>query len=103
MAGILTLWRLSDIQERCPDPRGRLGKAALSLYHTCAQCCVPMQHILRKALLFGGTRTCCLRPLAHGCIVVEVPCHKLPQLFCFSLEQHCRQKLSWQQREGTPE
>ena len=42
-------WGLSDIQERCTDPRGRIGKAALRLYHTCAQ------HILRKALLFGDT------------------------------------------------
>src|ERR1700746_2569908 len=103
MPGKLPLWRLSDIRERCSDPRGRPGKAALRLYRTCAQCCAPMQHILRKALLFECTRACCLRPLAHGCIVVEVLCRKLPQLFCFSLGQHCRQKLSWQQREGTSE
>src|SRR6516164_1358071 len=64
IAGKLPPWRLSDIQE----------------------CCSPLQHISRKALLFGGTRACCLRPLAHGCIVFEVLRRKLPRA-CFSLEQ----------------
>ena len=87
IAGKLPPWRLSDIQECCSDRRTRLGKTALRLYHTCAQCCAPLQHISRKALLFGGTRACCLRPLAHGCIVFEVLRRKLPRA-CFSLEQH---------------
>src|SRR6516165_8989416 len=99
-------WQLSDIQECFPGPRRRLGKAALRLYQTCAQCCAPMQHIFQKVLLFGGMRACCLPALAHRCIVFEVLCRRLLRLqFCFLPEQHCseRQKLAWQQREGTPE
>ena len=99
-------WQLSDIQECFPGPRRRLGKAALRLYHTCAQCCAPTQHIFQKVLLFGGTRACCSPVLAHRCIVFEVLCRRLLRLqFCFLPEQHCseRQKLAWQQREGTPE
>src|SRR6516162_9460110 len=51
-------------------------------------------------------RACCLPALAHRCIVFEVLCRRLLRLqFCFLPEQHCseRQKLAWQQREGTPE
>src|SRR6516165_10658373 len=99
-------WRLSNIQECFPGPRRRLGKAALRLYHTCSQCCAPMQHIFQKVLLFGGRRACCSPVLAHRCIVFEVLCRRLLRLqFCFLPEQHCseRQKLAWQQREGTPE
>ena len=104
IAGKLSPRRLSDIQECCPDPRRRPGNAALRLYHTCARCCAPMQHIFWKVLLFGGTRACCLPTPAPRCTVFEVLCHKLTQLqLCFSLEQHRseRQKSAWQQREGT--
>jgi hypothetical protein len=39
---------------------------------------------------------------SYRCTDFEVLCRKLLQ-FCFSLEQHYRQKLAWQEREGTPE
>ena len=85
-------WRLSDTQEHCPDPRRRLGKDALRLYHTCAQPYSPLRGISLEVSLgsFGDIRTCCLLAPAHRCTVFSVLGRSLAQpQFWFSLEHHC--------------
>src|SRR6516165_6262466 len=102
MARKLHPWRPRDIQECCPDLRLRLDKTELRLFHNRVQHFAPLHDILRKPEPLRGTRACCLLAMAHRCTDFEVLCRKLLQ-FCVSLEQHRRQKLAWQQREGTPE
>src|SRR5262249_31768753 len=48
IAGKPHAWRFSGIREYCPDPRRRLGNAALHLFHSHAQHCWPVQRILGK-------------------------------------------------------
>ena len=89
--------RLSDTQECFPDPRRRLGKAALRLCHTGAQDCSPMRGILLVVRLGSFVSTVARwllalarqmgRPLARRCTVSLVLCRKHARPPCFALEQ----------------